>query len=144
MIVHLTLVEQFVGETGFHEERCLTGANHLWGEYAHRVGRHAGVVGDGSGDVAPQRVAVLLHLQASGLAHRREDVRLDGALECPDLDNLHLHAHIVEQSLEERGHAAHAVDVNRSDGVEVELVGGGGYQIVALSVGVAIGHHPFA
>ena len=93
----------------------------------------------------PDGAQIVLLLQAVGIAHVLEHVRLDGTLERADAYYLHLHTNLVEQFLHIRGDRGHTVQVNSTHRVQVDAVGNAGQVVVCLvDALVAVGGDPLA
>ena len=87
----------------------------------------------------------MLLLQAIGIAHRFKHIGLDGALERPHTNDLGLKSQFLIQFLKIRSYRTQTVQVNRTDGIQVDAVGNAGQVIVCLIVAlVAVGGNPFA
>ena len=87
-------------------------------------------------DLSPYSAKQLIHLLAVGLAHLVEEVRLYGALEAVvgTTDDLHFYIKFFKQVLVEHDLRGHAMQVERTFWIQIDLVGNGSHIIGALAV----------
>ena len=94
-VFHLIAVNQLVHQLFFQETVGLKGDHNAVTQHVQRRRLQFAVLGDAVSHLVPDDTQVVFGLQAVGLAHVIEHVRLNGTLESAHTHNLHLDAHLV-------------------------------------------------
>ena len=123
----------------FQSQRILRqGAEQIVGDGIQRVCRNLARCGDIADEHIPQRVGQERQLLAVSLAHLIQDVGLHGTLELPVTHHLHIHIQFVDETFVKHDLHGIAFEIQRTCGVEDNLVGHRCQIIAILGKNIAI------